>query len=204
MPDGQASHTVGHQTYPNRASSFRRCQAIVDGKMKWFVVGRAPKRAIWSGRTGAPTTSLVTHTHTDHLDPRAIAARRTPRAPIIVPTIAASMLLDISGARTMANGDRLDLGDGLAIEAVPMYNPGPDPKLGVTFHPKGRGNGYVIAVAGSRIYVAGDTVHGRAEGAAGDRRRLRPNEPALHDDARRRGRLCEGHAPAHRLPLPLF
>jgi L-ascorbate metabolism protein UlaG (beta-lactamase superfamily) len=105
----------------------------------------------------APTAILVTHTHSDHLDPRAIAALRTPATRVIVPAVAAGMLLGVTGAQTMANGDRLDLGGGLVIEAVPMYNPAPDPKFGATFHPEGRGNGYVIAVGGARIYVAGDT-----------------------------------------------
>ena len=36
----------------------------------------------------SPTVILVTHTHTDHLDPRAIAAVRTPQTRIIVPAAA--------------------------------------------------------------------------------------------------------------------
>ena len=63
----------------------------------------------------------------------------------------------VVGAKPVANGERLDLGDGLAIEAVPMYNTAPDPKFGTTFHVRGRGNGYVIAAGGLRAYVAGDT-----------------------------------------------
>jgi L-ascorbate metabolism protein UlaG (beta-lactamase superfamily) len=103
-----------------------------------------------------PTVILVTHSHTDHLDPRAIAALRTRGTRIVVPTSAAGLLLDVQGAETMTNGDRLDIGP-LTIEAVPMYNPAPDPKLGATFHVRGRGNGYVIAAGGLRVYVAGDT-----------------------------------------------
>lgn len=39
-------------------------------------------------------------------------------------------------------------------EAVPAYNttPGRD-----KFHPKGRDNGYILTVGGTRIYIAGDT-----------------------------------------------
>lgn len=103
-----------------------------------------------------PTLILVTHTHTDHLDPRAIAALRTPETRLIVPTSAKDMLLDVPGAQTMANGERIDLGD-LVVEAVPMYNMEPDPQFGSIFHPKGRGNGYIISVGGTRVYVAGDT-----------------------------------------------
>jgi len=103
-----------------------------------------------------PSVILITHTHTDHLDPRAIAALSTAETRLIVPSSASGMLLDLQGAQTMANGERRALGD-LVIDAVPMYNTKPDPTLGSIFHPKGRGNGYVVTVAGTRIYVAGDT-----------------------------------------------
>ena len=104
----------------------------------------------------SPTVILITHTHTDHLDPRAIAALRRPQTRIIIPTAAKGMLLDVEGAETMANGDRIML-DDLTIEAVPMYNPKPDPLQGTTFHPKGRGNGYVVTFGGTRVYIGGDT-----------------------------------------------
>jgi L-ascorbate metabolism protein UlaG (beta-lactamase superfamily) len=103
-----------------------------------------------------PTIILVTHTHTDHLDPRVIAAVRTPQTRIVVPTTARAMLLDVKGAETMANGDRITI-DDLTIEAVPMYNPRPDTQHGTVFHPKGRGNGYIVSVSGMRVYIAGDT-----------------------------------------------
>ena len=104
----------------------------------------------------SPTIILITHTHTDHLDPRAIAAVRMPQTRIIIPTAARGMLLDVQGAETMANGDRIKI-DDLTIEAVPMYNPKPDPQHGAIFHPKGRGNGYVVSLGGTRVYIGGDT-----------------------------------------------
>jgi L-ascorbate metabolism protein UlaG (beta-lactamase superfamily) len=104
----------------------------------------------------SPTVILVTHTHTDHLDPRVIAAVRTRQTRIIVPVVAKGMLLDVQGAETMANGDRIRI-DELTIEAVPMYNPTLDPQQRVIFHPKGRGNGYIVSLSGARVYIAGDT-----------------------------------------------
>jgi L-ascorbate metabolism protein UlaG (beta-lactamase superfamily) len=104
----------------------------------------------------APTLILLTHTHTDHLDPRVIQTLRGPNTRVIVPTSATTMMLDVTGAETMTNGERKAIGEFL-VEAVPMYNPAPDPKLGTVFHPRGRGNGYVVTMGGSRIYVAGDT-----------------------------------------------
>ena len=106
--------------------------------------------------SGPPTLILVTHTDTDHLDPRAIAALKTPKTRVIVPVFAKNMLLDLKGAETMANGDRVAIGD-LSVEAVPMYNTQPHPTFGVVLHQKGRGNGYVISLSGTRVYVAGDT-----------------------------------------------
>lgn len=104
----------------------------------------------------APDVILVTHTHTDHLDPRVIAAFRTPQTRIIVPPAAKGMLLDVQGAETITNGGRITI-DDLTIDAVPMYNPTADSQQGQVFHPRGRGNGYVLNLRGTRVYVAGDT-----------------------------------------------
>ncbi|MBD3856349.1 MAG: MBL fold metallo-hydrolase [Acidobacteria bacterium] len=53
----------------------------------------------------------------------------------------------------VANGESVNWGESI-IEAIPMYNLAPDRK---DFHPKGRGNGYVVTLGGTRIYIAGDT-----------------------------------------------
>ena len=123
-----------------------------------LLVSAAPIRPeqIARFRDISPTIILITHTHTDHLDPRAIAAVRTPQTRIIIPTAAKGMLLDVRGAETLANGERLTI-DDVTIDAVPMYNPKPDVQHGAIFHPKGRGNGYVVTMSGTRVYVAGDT-----------------------------------------------
>lgn len=104
----------------------------------------------------SPTLILVTDIHTDHLDPRAIAALRSPATRLVVPTAARLRLLDVQGAELMANGETRVIGD-VTIEAVPMYNPRPDREFGAIFHTRGRGNGYILTVAGKRLYVAGDT-----------------------------------------------
>jgi L-ascorbate metabolism protein UlaG (beta-lactamase superfamily) len=43
---------------------------------------------------------------------------------------------------------------GVTITAVPMYN---IPETDDSRHAKGRGNGYILEGAGSRVYIAGDT-----------------------------------------------
>jgi L-ascorbate metabolism protein UlaG (beta-lactamase superfamily) len=49
-------------------------------------------------------------------------------------------------------GQRIDLGNGVIVEAYPAYNVDKD------FHPKANGwVGYVVEVGGRRVYIAGDT-----------------------------------------------
>ena len=96
---------------------------------------------------------LITHEHGDHLDPKAIAAIRTPETRVVVSRSCAGKL---EGAVVMANGEhRTEV--GIPIEAVPAYNlvhrrPNGDP-----VHPKGAGNGYVLTFGDKRVYIAGDT-----------------------------------------------
>jgi L-ascorbate metabolism protein UlaG (beta-lactamase superfamily) len=96
---------------------------------------------------------LVTHDHSDHLDPRAIRTVEGDNTALIAPWSCQSRL---EGAIFMHNGD-VQTVQGFRIEAVPAYNmeqtrPGKHP-----YHPKGEGNGYVISAGETRVYVAGDT-----------------------------------------------
>lgn len=96
---------------------------------------------------------LITHEHGDHLDADALSKVRTDKT-IVISSEAASQ-----GAKAntvMKNGDeRTEL--GFKIEAVPAYNLVHKRDTGEPFHPKGRGNGYVITFGDLRVYVAGDT-----------------------------------------------
>ena len=56
----------------------------------------------------------------------------------------------------IANGETKSVAD-VSIEAVPMYNIEHGPKPGEVFHPKGRGNGYILTLGGKRLYFMGDT-----------------------------------------------
>jgi len=96
---------------------------------------------------------LITDIHPDHLDPAAITRIRKPGAPVVAPAEAAPK---IAGALVMANGDSRTVA-GVAIEALPMYNLTRGPAPGQLFHPKGRGNGYLLTLGGKRVYIAGDT-----------------------------------------------
>ena len=56
----------------------------------------------------------------------------------------------------MKNGD-VEKVLGLSVEAVPAYNLVHMRPDGTPFHPKGEGNGYVVTIGHTRIYIAGDT-----------------------------------------------
>jgi L-ascorbate metabolism protein UlaG (beta-lactamase superfamily) len=101
---------------------------------------------------------LVTDIHPENLDPAEIGKLRKSGAPVVLPAAAASAAGEKIPAPTvvMANGDMKAVGD-VSIEAVPMYNMQHGPKPGEVYHPKGRGNGYIVTLGGKRLYFMGDT-----------------------------------------------
>jgi L-ascorbate metabolism protein UlaG (beta-lactamase superfamily) len=100
---------------------------------------------------------LVTHEHSDHLDPEAIAAVRTESTAIVVGPKCGSR---VQGSIVLHNGDSRSV-KGVRIEAVPAYNIVHVRSPGSPFHPKGDGNGYVMTLGARKIYVAGDTENTR-------------------------------------------
>ena len=74
---------------------------------------------------------------------------------IVAPAAVADELpqVDRSRVEVLGNGQALDW-EGITIEAVPMYNLTADR---LQFHPKGRGNGYLLTLGGKRVYISGDT-----------------------------------------------
>ena len=96
---------------------------------------------------------LITHEHRDHLDPAAVAAIRKGGTIVLLTAKCAATL---SGGTVMRNGDIRNVGK-FKIEAVPAYNIAHRRPTGEPFHPRGEGNGYVVTLGGTRIYVAGDT-----------------------------------------------
>ncbi len=98
---------------------------------------------------------LVTDIHGDHLSPETIAAAGSEAATIIAPAAVAERLPEGEQERVtvLANGASTTW-RSLTIEAVPMYNLDAERQ---SFHPKGRGNGYVVSDGASRVYISGDT-----------------------------------------------
>ena len=96
---------------------------------------------------------LVTDTHGDHLDPKAVEQVSKPGTLVLAPDAAAQKL---SGAAVLRNGESKTSGSW-KFDAVPMYNEKRGPAPGRLFHDKGRGNGYVVTYGWFRLYISGDT-----------------------------------------------
>ena len=101
---------------------------------------------------------LITDIHPENLDIAEITKLRKTGAPVVMPAAAATEAGTKIPAPTvvMANGDNKNVAD-VGVEVVPMYNMQHGPKAGELYHPKGRGNGYIITLGGKRLYFMGDT-----------------------------------------------
>jgi len=98
----------------------------------------------------APDLILITDIHRDHLDKATVDSLKTPHTTIIVPESAHSQLKE---GTIMNNGENKTIA-GIKITAIPMYNLTEDR---LDFHPRGRGNGYLLEASGKTVYISGDT-----------------------------------------------
>jgi L-ascorbate metabolism protein UlaG (beta-lactamase superfamily) len=96
---------------------------------------------------------LITHEHGDHLDAKALSMIRSDETKIVVTKTCAEK---VPGGIVLNNGDVRKV-EGFRIKAVPAYNIVHKRSNGEPFHPKGRGNGYIVTFGGTRVYIAGDT-----------------------------------------------
>ncbi len=97
-----------------------------------------------------PDIILITDIHKDHLNKEVVDNIKHPNTLIICTKDAETQLKD---GRILKNGESLNH-QGIIIEAIPAYNLTPER---LKFHPKGRGNGYLISMSRKRIYISGDT-----------------------------------------------
>ena len=93
---------------------------------------------------------FVTHEHGDHFDQAAIKTLTKQETQLVTNQRCADQL---GYGQVMKNGDNTSI-DGITIEAVPAYN---YTEGHTQFHPKGRDNGFILTIDGTRIYIAGDT-----------------------------------------------
>jgi L-ascorbate metabolism protein UlaG (beta-lactamase superfamily) len=97
---------------------------------------------------------LITHEHYDHLDPQAYGKILTPQTHVITTKTVAEKGLFKS--QILNNGESTQW-QGIKISAVAAYNIEHKRPDGAFYHPKGIGNGYVLAFGTFRVYIAGDT-----------------------------------------------
>ncbi len=102
-----------------------------------------------------PDVIFVTDIHGDHMNADTLTAIVQPQTVIVAPQAVRDALpAALQGAtQVLANGGTLTVAD-IAVEAIPMYNLTAER---LQYHAKGRGNGYVLAIGGKRVYIAGDT-----------------------------------------------
>jgi L-ascorbate metabolism protein UlaG (beta-lactamase superfamily) len=96
---------------------------------------------------------LITDIHGDHMDPGSISALSKSGTEIWAPP---AVVETVTTAHPISNGETKTW-NGWTIEAIPMYNITRGPSPGTLYHPKGRGNGYVLTYGGKRFYFSGDT-----------------------------------------------
>lgn len=135
------------------------------GKIKFFPIEHATmvietsKATIYIDPVGdvkafaeypAPDIILITDIHGDHLDTDVVSTLRQEKTTVIGP----KAVIDKFGYGIILNNGETKTVDDLKIEAIPMYNLTEDR---LKYHPKGRGNGYVLTADGKRIYISGDT-----------------------------------------------
>lgn len=141
-----------------------------DGPLKIYPINHATLAFQWKDKTicvdpvgGSkafqgllrPDLILITDTHGDHFSKETVTELAGPQTKLVGPPAVVDQLpSDLrSHATPLANGQTQEL-LGIRVEAVPAYNLTTDR---LKFHPKGRGNGYVLALGGKRIYLSGDT-----------------------------------------------
>lgn len=97
-----------------------------------------------------PDIILLTDIHRDHLASDIIHSLKKKETTIVGPQAVVDKL---KYGKTLNNGESKTI-KGIHIEAIPMYNLTAGREK---YHPKGRGNGYVLTLNNKRIYISGDT-----------------------------------------------
>lgn len=96
---------------------------------------------------------LITHEHYDHLDSLAISLIKKDGTQFIV----SQSVKDTLGYGEVLRNGESTVFDSIPIQAVPAYNMVNKRENGEFYHPKGRGNGYILTFGDKNVYIAGDT-----------------------------------------------
>lgn len=102
-----------------------------------------------------PDIILISHEHHEHYDAGTLEDLITSNTRIVVPPYVMERLPESlkASAVQLANGEDVDLAS-IKVEAIAAHGLGGPAEQ---WHPRGRGNGYVVTVDRHRLYVAGST-----------------------------------------------
>jgi L-ascorbate metabolism protein UlaG (beta-lactamase superfamily) len=98
----------------------------------------------------APNVILITHIHGDHLKPNLVAELKNEKTRILGP----QQVIDKLGFGELLKNGSTETIFGIRIETIPAYN---TTEERLRYHPKGDGNGYVLSLDKTRVYISGDT-----------------------------------------------
>ena len=102
----------------------------------------------------APDLILVTDVHGDHMDPETLAALGGADALVLAPR---AVVDELGYGEVLGYGDtwtQVGTEGVFTVTGVAAYNLTEER---LRYHPKGRGNGFVLLLGGLRVYLSGDT-----------------------------------------------
>jgi L-ascorbate metabolism protein UlaG (beta-lactamase superfamily) len=102
----------------------------------------------------APDLVLITDIHFDHLNIDVLKSLKGEFLIIAPKAVYDELSEDLKQKTKILNNFEETNFEDFKILALPMYNLTPER---LEFHPKGRGNGYLIEKENFRVYIAGDT-----------------------------------------------
>lgn len=156
LPAAGAAAPVPVQTFATSAGPvritpiFHAAAMIQAGGDRIYIDPAQPANL---GGLSAGDLILITDIHPDHLDPADIAELSKQGTEIVAP---AAVQQREAQAHVLRNGESMTW-RRWKITAVAMYNLHHVMPNGQPYHPKGRGNGYVLNYGGKNFYFAGDT-----------------------------------------------
>jgi L-ascorbate metabolism protein UlaG (beta-lactamase superfamily) len=102
-----------------------------------------------------PNYVLITDIHGDHMNLKTLESLDLAETILIAPKAVADKLAGLKTKEIISiNNGEIKSFTSFTVEAIPMYNLREE---ALKFHPKGRGNGYVLTIGNERIYFSGDT-----------------------------------------------
>ncbi len=164
-PSASAAPAVAAPVRSTDVIKTKQCDLKVTPLHHATLLLRCDKLAIYvdpvhdASYVGLPKADMIfiTDIHGDHMDPAGIEAIRQDATIFVAPPAVAEKLAPtVKSVTVLKNGDKKTLG-AVGIEAIPMYNLVRGPKPTERFHDKGRGDGYVLTIGETRVYLSGDT-----------------------------------------------